>query len=516
MIRVADFCYPFLIPKIMKKIILLLLVVGTMFSCQKEDILTYATDPQIYQFKEISAITLGGVGASEISAYDPTTKKLFVVNNSDINRIDVLDLSNPTSPVLLGKILMAPYGGYVNSVAVSNGKLAAAIEASNKQAAGKCVVFNTSDLAEIKQITVGSLPDMVTFSPDGNFIMTANEGEPSDDYVNDPEGSISIINVSAGYAVKTLNFAGFESNLAALKAKGFRVFGPGASLAKDTEPEYVTISADSKTAWVTLQENNAIAKVDLTSQTITDVFPLGFKDYSDLNNAFDFSDKDAKVQFSSYAKIKGIYMPDAIAVYEKNGIPYLFTANEGDAREYAKFAEVKRVKDINLDATNFPTGAALKVDAALGRLNITTTLGDTDGDGDFDELYSLGARSMSVWNGITGAQVFDTKNEIDHRSILAGLYDDNRSDDKGSEPEGVAIGKIGDRTYAFIGCERTDAMMIYDITNPERPFFKLTLKTGDAPEGILFIPADKSPNKLPLIIVSSENDGQVKCYSPIQ
>ena len=256
--------------------------------------------------------------------------------------------------------------------------------------------------------------------------------------------------------------------------------------------------------------------MDLTSQTITDVFPLGFKDYSDLNNAFDFSDKDAKVQFSSYAKIKGIYMPDAIAVYEKNGIPYLFTANEGDAREYAKFAEVKRVKDINLDATNFPTGAALKVDAALGRLNITTTLGDTDGDGDFDELYSLGARSMSVWNGITGAQVFDTKNEIDHRSILAGLYDDNRSDDKGSEPEGVAIGKIGDRTYAFIGCERTDAMMIYDITNPERPFFKLTLKTGDAPEGILFIPADKSPNKLPLIIVSSENDGQVKCYSPIQ
>lgn len=197
MIRVADFCYPFLMPEIMKKIILLLLVVGTMFSCQKEDILTYATDPQIYQFKEISAITLGGVGASEISAYDPTTKKLFVVNNSDIKRIDVVDLSNPTSPVLLGKILMAPYGGYVNSVAVSNGKLAAAIEASNKQAAGKCVVFNTSDLAEIKQITVGSLPDMVAFSPDGNFIMTANEGEPSDDYVNDPEGSISIINVSS-------------------------------------------------------------------------------------------------------------------------------------------------------------------------------------------------------------------------------------------------------------------------------------------------------------------------------
>jgi DNA-binding beta-propeller fold protein YncE len=500
----------------MKKILLSLALIGTLVSCQKEESLTYVSDPQIYQFKEISAITLGSAGASEISAYDPTTKKLFVVNNSDINRIDVLDLSIPTKPVVIGKIVMAPYGGFVNSVAVSNGKLAAAIEATNKQAAGKCVVFDTKDLTEIKQITVGALPDMVTFSPDGNFIMTANEGEPSDDYVTDPEGSISIINVTGGYAVKTLNFAGFEPYMSILKKKGYRVFGPGATLVKDTEPEYITISADSKTAWVTLQENNAVAKVDLNLQVITDVFPLGFKDYTELNNAFDFSDKDSKVQFGRYPKVKGIYMPDAIAVYEKNGIPYLFTANEGDAREYTKFAEVKRVKDITLDYNSFPSGAELKVDAVLGRLNITTTLGDSDGDGDFDELYSLGARSMSVWNGNTGAQVFDTNNEIDHRSILAGLYDDNRSDDKGSEPEGIAIGKIGDRMYAFVGCERTDAVLIYDITNPERPLYKLTLKTGDAPEGILFIPADKSPNNLPLLIVSSENDGQVKCYSPIQ
>ena len=282
------------------------------------------------------------------------------------------------------------------------------------------------------------------------------------------------------------------------------------------EPEYVTISADSKTAWVTLQENNAIAKVDLTSQTITDVFPLGFKDYSDPNNSFDFSDKDSKVLFANYPKIKGIYMPDALAVYEKDGIPYLYTANEGDAREYAAFSEIKRVKDIKLDITNFPTGDALKAEALLGRLNITTTLGDTDADGDFDELYSLGGRSMSVWNGLTGNQVFDTKNEIDHRSILAGIYDDARSDDKGSEPEGIAIGKIGSRMYAFVGCERTDAVMIYDITIPNLPLWRMTLKTGDAPEGIIFISADKSPNGLPLLVVSSENDGVVKCFSPIQ
>ena len=497
----------------MKRIIFSAIVVLALQSCQKDELGNFQNDPQVFEFKEVGSITLGGLGASEISAYDPATKKLFVVNNSDVNRIDVLDLSNPTSPKLVSKILMEPYGGYVNSLSVSNGKLAAAIEAKVKQNAGKCVVFNTNDLTEIKQITVGALPDMVTFSPDGNLILTANEGEPSDDYLTDPEGSVSVINIAAGYSVKTLNFAGFESYAAILKKKGLRVFGPKATLVKDIEPEYITVSEDSKTAWVTLQENNAIAKIDLNLQAITDVFPLGFKDYSVANNAFDFSDKDSKVGFGAYAKVKGMYMPDAIAVQEKDGIPYLFTANEGDAREYTAFAEIKRVKDLTLDYANFPFGTALKADAVLGRLNVTTTLGDTDGDGDFDELYSLGARSMSVWNGLTGVQIYDTQNEVDQRSIAAGLYDDARSDDKGSEPEGIALGKIGNRTYAFLGCERTDALMIFDVTNPRYPSFIMTLKTGDAPEGVLFVTADKSPTGKPLLIVSSENDGQVKFYS---
>jgi hypothetical protein len=498
----------------MKKIVLFFIGILSLTSCQKDEVLDFQNDPKAFQFKEIGSIKLGGIGASEISAYDPSTKRLFVVNNSvDLNRIDVIDLKQPSAPVVIGKIVMDTYGGFVNSVAVSNGKLAAAIEAKVKQAAGKCVVFNTADLAEIKQLTVGALPDMVTFSPDGNFILTANEGEPSDDYTNDPEGSVSVINVAAGYTVKTLNFAGFESYATILKKKGFRMYGPKATLAKDVEPEYVTVSADSKTAWVTLQENNAIAKLDLNLQVITDVFPLGFKDYGIANNAFDFSDKDSKVGFGAYAKVKGMYSPDAIAVVEKDGIPYLFTANEGDAREYTAFAEIKRVKDLALDFASFPFSAAWKSDAILGRLNVTTTLGDTDGDGDFDELYSMGARSVSVWNGLTGAQIYDSQNEVDMRSLAAGLYDDARSDDKGSEPEGITIGKIGNRTYAFLGCERADALMIFDVTHPRYPSFIMTLATGDAPEGVIFIPADKSPNGNPIIVVSSENDGVVKFYS---
>ena len=464
-------------------------------------------------FSEIGMIDIGDVGAAEISAYDSQTKRMFVVNNGIVNKIDVLDFADPKNIKLISSISTLPYGGSVNSVAVSNGKMAAAIESTNKQANGKIVVFKTIDNSEIKVITVGALPDMVTFSPDGKFIISANEGEPSNDYLNDPQGTISIISVENDYAVTTLNFASFASQSTALKAKGFRIFGPGNDFAKDIEPEYVTVSEDSKTAWITLQENNGIAKVDLVSQTITDIFPLGFKDYNVTGNEIDPSDKDAKISLAKW-KVFGIYMPDGIAVYQTNGIPYLFTANEGDAREYAAFSEIKRAKDVAFDATAFPDAILLKTEAQLGRLNITTTMGDTDGDGDFDALYSLGARSFSVWNGLTGAQVFDSKNELETKAIANNVYDDARSDDKGSEPEGITIGKVGNKIIAFVGMERVDAVAIYDITNPTTPVFLQLIKCGDAPEGVLFISAKDSPTKKSLLVVSSENDGVVKVYTP--
>lgn len=205
-------------------------------------------------------------------------------------------------------------------------------------------------------------------------------------------------------------------------------------------------------------------------------------------------------------------MPDAIAYFNDNGTPYLITANEGDSREYTAYSEIKRVGAVTLDATNFPTAATLKTDAVLGRLNITTTLGDTDSDGDFDALYSLGSRSFSVWNATTGSQVFDSKNELDNKAKDLAIYDDTRSDDKGVEPESVCIGRVGGKNIAIIGLERADAFAIYDITNPTTPVFIKMYKTGDAPEGIIFIPASKSPINQSLIITSNENDGTIKIY----
>lgn len=462
-------------------------------------------------FIEVSTTDIGEAGAAEISAYDPLTKKLFTVANAGITTsIEVLDLSNPSSPVRIGSINISPYGGGVNSVAVSNGRLAAAVEGVVKTDPGKIVIFKTSDYSLVKEVIAGALPDMVTYSPDGKYILSANEGEPDTDYLVDPAGTVSIISVQNNYAVSTLDFSSFASQENYLKSKGFRVFGPN-GFVQNIEPEYVTISQDSKTAWVTLQENNAIAKIDIRSKRITTIFPLGFKNYNLDANAIDPSDRDGGVILSKW-NIKGMYQPDAIAVGEDNGIPYLFTANEGDVREWTAFAENKRIKDLTLDAVAFPDAATLKQDAKLGRLNVTSTSGDAGNDGDFDELYSFGARSFSIWNGFNGQLVYDSKNNLEEEAIAAGKYDDGRSDDKGVEPEAITLGYVGRTPVAFVGMERADAVAIYDISNPYHPEFIKILVTGDAPEGLLFIPAKDSPTHKSLLVVSSEGDGTIKVY----
>lgn len=500
----------------MKKFgIMVLATIMVLSSCEKDSNSSeFVVNENSATFKEIGSITIGATGAAEISAYDDTTKKIFTVNNSSTNQIDIIDLTDPTNPKKLTSINLSIYNGVSNSVATYGGKLAVALESTtDKQANGKVLVFNTTDYSLIKEITVGALPDMVTFSPDGKYIMSANEGEPNNDYSKDPNGTVSIIDLANNYAVTTLDFANFSSQLSTLKTGGFRISNPTSNFAADIEPEYITISSDSKTAWVTLQENNGVAKVDLTSKTISGIFPLGFKDFNTTANAIDVSDKDLAIAFNPW-KVKGMFMPDAIANYTVNGKTYFITANEGDAREYSANTDVKRMATLTLDPTIFPDATALKATNKMGRLNIVSTVGDTDGDGDLDELVSFGARSFTIWDGNSGSLVFDSKNDLDKRSNDFATYDDTRSDDKGAEPESVVVAKMGDKNILFVGLERTDTVMIYDITNPASPQYLQSIKTGDAPEGLLFIPASKSPTKRSLVIVSCEGDGSVKIYQP--
>ena len=507
----------------MKKPILLSLITYVLLSitsCQQllEELVKGRGGEPLHQenpanFQEVGQITLGGEGAAEISAYDPTTQRLFVVSNDNMPRIDVVDLHDPTHPALLETINIAPYGGGANSVAVIDGLLAAAVEADPAQHPGSVVFFATESLKEVQQVAVGALPDMVTFSPDGAYVLSANEGEPSDEYDVDPLGTISIIEVNNEYAVTTLDFSAFEGQQAHLAAEGFRVFGPHASLAEDVEPEYIAVSDDSRYAWVSLQENNGLARINLSSKVVDDILPLGFKEYQLPENAIDVSDKDDRIQLNVWP-VLGMYQPDAIATYRVNGRSYVVTANEGDARDYDGFSEEERIEDLTLDAHTFPEAEALQQEDQLGRLEVTTTLGDTDHDEAYEVLYSYGARSFSIWDGLTGERVYDSGNELEKLMIDAGLYDDGRSDAKGVEPEGVTLGKMGRRTIAFIGLERVDAVVTYDVTNPYRPRFLQILKSGDAPEGLVFVPATDSPNGKSLFIVSSEGDGMVKVFQP--
>lgn len=470
------------------------------------------------EFHLVGELTLqGGVMAAEISAYDPSNGFLFVTNNAAGNRIDVIDINNPNKPVYKDSIYLQPElesNMEVTSLAVKNNLLATAVASKNKTDPGITHIFNTDNFQHIKSIEVGSLPDMITFSPDGKYILTANEGEPNPEYNIDPTGSVSIISVDNGYKHEKVEFNSFENQLEKLTQEGFRIFAPNATFAQDIEPEYIAISKDSKFAWVTLQENNGIARIDLFSKTVVDIFGLGFKDFSMEGNQIDICDLDSQIVLKKWP-IKGMYQPDAIAVFSHEDKYYLITANEGDARDYPGFSELARIADLTLDTLAFRDSELLKGCENIGRMVVTTTMGDIDNDGDYDELYAFGSRSFSVWNGLTGDLIMDSKNMLE-RDLIANssLYDDNRSDDRGIEPEGVTIGYVAGRTIAFIGLERANSVLTYDLTVPKNPRFMQVLKTGIGPEGVLFVPQEQSKNGKSMLIVSSEIDGKIQIFQP--
>jgi 2',3'-cyclic-nucleotide 2'-phosphodiesterase / 3'-nucleotidase / 5'-nucleotidase len=491
--------------------------------------------------------------AAEIAAHHPATQRLFVVN-AQANTVDVLDIADPAAPVLQQTISAAAFGGAANSVAVHGNCVAVAIEATVKQNPGKVLFLDAETLAVISSADVGALPDMVTFTPDGRYALTANEGEPDATYTVDPEGSVSIIDLGKGKAaiatptVKTASFAPFNDKLKLDKAfqkEKLRVFGPNATVAQDIEPEYIAVSPNSKTAWVTLQENNAIAIVDISKAEVKDIRGLGVKNHSLANNGFgssnalDASDRDSAINIAPWP-VKGFYLPDTIASFQSGGETYLVLANEGDARDYSAFAEEVRVGSANypLDPTAFPNAATLKQEANLGRLQATKTYGDTDGDGDFDEIYTFGGRSFSI-RAVSGQLLWDSGDQLER--ITAEAYPtrfnasntnntfDSRSPAKGPEPEGVAVGQAYGRNYAFIGLERVGGIMVYDLTTPSAPKFveyvnrrdftkaTNTDAAGDlGPEGVLFINAENSPLPgKPLLVISNEISGTTSLFEII-
>lgn len=510
------------------------------------------------------------VGTHETGQFDESAAEITAVFgdtvftvNAQAATVDIIDASDPQKPKKTGEISGT---GVANSVAVRDDGLGViALEDEEKTKPGSLMFFDATDTSApvFGTVAVGSLPDMVTISPDGEHAIVANEGEPADDFSTDPEGSVAIVDLPAEVAapqssdVHTADFHDFEDGGAKALPEDVRIFGPTPEsdlpISRNLEPEYITVAGEK--AYATLQEANAIAVVDIATAEVTEILPLGFKDHGQAGNGLDASDRDPKdgptVNIAEYPGLKGAYMPDTISTFSSGGTDYLVTANEGDSREWGDFADGARVKDLGEDGLapvceSSPLKDKLE-DDDLGRLNVITDLGLDESGECYEELYAFGARSFSVWT-TDGQLVADSGDEFEQLTAEAipDFFNSNhsesdlegRSDDKGPEPEALTIGEVDGTTYAFVGFERVGGIAAFDLTDPTDPEFAtyfnnrdfsvsvedeiedaadptaLLSSAGDlGPEGLTFLSPDQSPTGEAALVVGNEVSGTTSIYS---
>ncbi|WP_264048154.1 ExeM/NucH family extracellular endonuclease [Methylobacterium flocculans] len=492
--------------------------------------------------------TTAGANA-EVVAYDRTTASLYIQNTNE-NRIEIVGIGADGQMAKSGEIQLATLEQYgaVNSVAVSNGLVAVAYANATGDQPGRVALFDQSGTL-LKSVTVGIGPDQIVFTADGTKLLVANEGEQFTTASN-PVGSVSILDLSGGAAAAivsaTVGFGALDGSEAALRAKGLAVTA-GKAASADIEPEYITLSPDNRFAYVTLQEVNGLAVIDLANPGTAPIAiqPLGSVNHSLAGNEFDASDRDgtgntASIRIASTpasTPIYGLLQPDAAASFSVNGVNYVITANEGDQRVIGgsdDSADVARLSSI-ANTRLSPELQALKADPAYARLNVLLRTGDTNGDGLIDQLHTLGGRGISIFrqeadNSLT--KVRETGGEFEkifaalaperfnNDQVVANTPDD-RSDNKGPEPEGVTVGTVNGRTYAFVGLERQSGVLVYDVTDPETasyvsyvpPLAGVTADLG--PEVLTFIAADRNPTGTPLLVTANEAGGGATLYAAL-
>ena len=489
----------------------------------------------------ISGISNPDGGVAEIVSYDRVKNKAWVVNGTT-GMLDILDLDNmedgkinATSlniKALAEEVNPGFFYGDMTSVSVcSDLKLVAvALQAENYDAAGYVGILNT-DGEMLAMIEAGIQPDMVTFTPDGSKILAANEGEPRNGYgedITDPVGSVTIIWLNsadpASSSHRNIGFEEFDEKREELVSSGV-MLTRGNLPSVDLEPEY--IDCDNDTAYITLQEANAVAILDLVSGTYRGVYSLGYQDLSLEENALDLIG-DGAYAANTYPDALAAYMPDGISGYESNGKTYLVTANEGDAREWgngeAGTEFCNEIKETLIAADGTEAEKVRVMDPEV-----------TDGLPE-GKAVLFSSRSFSIFrvdeNGLT--QVFDSGKDFEELSnkFLSEYFNcsnddndyDSRSPKKGPEPESVTVGTVGNDLYAFIALERIGGIMAYRIdTESEAATFVNYINTRDfsenpgeaepfltsdvAPEGLYFVP------ERGILLAAFEVSGTVSAYS---
>jgi hypothetical protein len=445
---------------------------------------------RVWQFDHKLPGAIAGQKA-EIVAHDARTDTLWVAGTVGI---DVLDR---TTGQRVAQIDVRHLGA-VNSVAIHDGLAALALENTvNRDLPGLVVFIDTPSRAQVGQpVLVGSLPDMLTFTPDGQRVLVANEGTPRErtlvedangnfvpapgvDCPMDPPGGVSVIDV-ASRNVTTIPLSplipGYDS-LRLFPASGALDTQPASYCPYGPEPEYIAVDKTGKKAYLGLQEANGIAVFDLATERFEQIYSLGLKDFSLPGNEIDPSDRDGRFELRS-VPVFGLYQPDTLAMYEHKGRSYLVLANEGDARDNGEGeSEDERRGGAGSSSIELTSVADL---ARIALSNIDSVRGGP--------LVKFGGHSFSIRTS-DGRIVYDSGSLLDREAIRLGIYDDGRSDNKGVEPEGLALLHIKGRVLAFVGLERTlkAAVAIFDITDPSQVrYVDMIVGEGDrSPEGLV-------------------------------
>ena len=463
-------------------------------------------------------------GVAEIVAYDRINRKAYVVNGQDgvLLQLDLLaDGSLTGGKEIQVKDLIEGFAyGDMTSVSVDpeNGNVAVALQDADFTKEGRVAVLDQEG-SLVECYTVGVQPDMLTYTKDGSKILTANEGEPRNGLgggAADPAGSVSVIDTKSG-TVKTAGFEGFtadellQNGVLLGKADG-QIIAP----ATDLEPEYIAVNSEGTKAWVSLQEANAIAVLDLNTGTFTAVKGIGFVDYSQEGSAVDLV-KDEVYGPKTYENTLGVRMPDGISIYESDGRTYILTANEGDAREWGQYENTDKITVTASDGTEAEKVEVLLPDYVAGL---------EEGTG-----YLLGGRSFSVFDEDLNL-VYDSGRDFEEKTsgYLGEWFNcsnddlevDSRSRKKGPEAESLTVGHVGNNTYAFVALERIGGILVYDITDPGSISYVNYINTRDfsaeiagdvSPEGLCFVSSNDSGSGKPVLLAACEVSGTLAAYT---